>query len=71
MRVLAALALLTVLATPASAEQAPSTQPTVKEATALGQTAPDFTLPTSAGGTYTLSARGDDPVVLVFFRGTW
>ena len=71
MRVFVALALLAILATPVVAEQTPSTQPTVTEGTELGQAAPDFTLPTSAGGTYTLSARGDEPVVLVFFRGTW
>ncbi len=71
MRVFAALALLTALATPVVAEKAPSTQPAEKEGTELGRTAPDFTLPTSAGGSYTLSEHGDGPVVLVFFRGTW
>ena len=39
---------------------------------AVGQEAPDFTLPTAAGGEHTLSTlRGEKNAVLVFFRGSW
>lgn len=38
----------------------------------VGEPAPDFTLDSSAGATYTLGDRaGKKNVVLVFFRGTW
>ncbi len=38
----------------------------------VGEPAPDFTLQSSGGDTYTLADRqGDRNVVLVFFRGTW
>ncbi len=38
----------------------------------VGEPAPDFTLKSSEGGTYTLGDRaGKKNVVLVFFRGTW
>ncbi len=38
----------------------------------VGEPAPDFTLESSDGTTYTLSKRaGKKNVVLVFFRGTW
>ncbi len=38
----------------------------------VGQPAPDFTLESSDGATYSLSDRaGKKSVVLVFFRGTW
>jgi cytochrome oxidase Cu insertion factor (SCO1/SenC/PrrC family) len=36
-----------------------------------GQSAPDFTLPNSAGGSFTLSALRGKNVVLVFYRGYW
>ena len=42
------------------------------ERVAVGQTAPDFTLPGLDGEERTLSAlRGDQRAVLVFFRGAW
>ena len=38
----------------------------------VGEPAPDLTLKSSDGATYTLSDRaGKKNVVLVFFRGTW
>ena len=38
----------------------------------VGQPAPDFTLESSDGATYSLSDQaGKKSVVLVFFRGTW
>lgn len=39
---------------------------------AVGETAPDFTLEDQNGNKVTLSAaRGQSPVVLVFYRGYW
>ena len=39
---------------------------------AVGSVAPDFSLPTLAGDTVTLSEfRGVKDVVLVFYRGHW
>lgn len=39
---------------------------------AVGDEAPDFSLPSSDGETVTLSSmRGQKKVLLVFFRGTW
>ena len=39
---------------------------------AVGQEAPDFTLPAASGGEHTLSAlRGEKNVILLFFRGSW
>lgn len=38
----------------------------------VGDPAPDFTLPTFAGDTVTLSEfRGKREVILVFYRGSW
>jgi peroxiredoxin len=38
----------------------------------VGAAAPDFSLPTADGGSFSLaSARAEGPVVLVFFRGHW
>lgn len=38
----------------------------------VGESVPDFTLPTLGGGSVTLSSRRDvGPTVLVFFRGVW
>lgn len=38
----------------------------------IGAEAPDFSLPSAAGETVSLSAfRGEAPVVLIFFRGGW
>jgi len=46
--------------------QAPQTPP--KTNLKVGDAAPDFTLPSTAGGTVTLSSfRGKKPVVLAFF----
>jgi len=46
--------------------------PTDLERVAVGTMAPDFSLPTIAGDTLTLSAlRGASNVVLVFYRGHW
>jgi peroxiredoxin len=54
------------LATQALRAQAPQTP--VKTHLKVGDMAPDFTLPSTAGGTVTLSSfRGKKPVVLAFF----
>jgi hypothetical protein len=46
--------------------------PTELERVAVGTVAPDFSLPTLAGDTITLSEfRGVKDVVLVFYRGHW
>ncbi len=46
--------------------------PTRGVAVAVGQPAPDFTLPDVKGEAVTLSAfRGQKTVVLVFYRGDW
>jgi hypothetical protein len=46
--------------------------PTDLERVAVGTIAPDFSLHTIAGDTFTLSAlRGAKNVVLVFYRGHW
>jgi hypothetical protein len=38
----------------------------------VGQPAPDFTLPTAAGGSVSLAElRARGPVVLSFYRGRW
>ena len=38
----------------------------------LGEISPDFTLDSLAGETYRLSdLRGERPILLLFFRGTW
>lgn len=34
----------------------------------VGDPAPDFTLPTLDGGTFTLSAQRGHPIVLIFLR---
>lgn len=42
------------------------------ERVAIGDVAPDFTLPSYRGDTLTLSdARGDRDILLVFYRGHW
>lgn len=63
------LALLLGLATfPATAEEAMVQSPRVE----VGEEAPPFTLPTTEGQTLSPeSLRGDKPLVLTFFRGTW
>jgi hypothetical protein len=46
--------------------------PTELDRVAVGSVAPDFSLPTLAGDTVTLSEfRGVKDVVLVFYRGHW
>jgi cytochrome oxidase Cu insertion factor (SCO1/SenC/PrrC family) len=46
--------------------------PTDLERVAVGTMAPDFSLPSLAGDTFTLSSfRGEKNVVLVFYRGHW
>jgi cytochrome oxidase Cu insertion factor (SCO1/SenC/PrrC family) len=46
--------------------------PAAPSAFVVGQPAPDFTLPDSAGRPVSLSDyRGRQPVVLVFYRGYW
>ena len=41
-------------------------------ALAIGEKAPDFTLPVSGGGTFQLqSVAVNGPVVIVFYRGHW
>jgi AhpC/TSA family len=53
-------------ATPAPAAAAPA------ERVAVGQEAPEITLPDLAGTTHMLtSLRGEKNVVLVFYRGAW
>lgn len=42
------------------------------QALAVGETAPDFTLPAAGGGTVTLSERlAEGPAVVAFYRGVW
>lgn len=54
-------------APPAAAQPAGAQKPL-----AVGELAPDFTLPDQDGKQVTLSAvRGKTPVVLVFYRGYW
>jgi len=46
--------------------------PAAPSALAVGQAAPDFTLPDAAGRSVHLADyRGQKPVVLVFYRGYW
>ena len=46
--------------------------PSTPSAFVVGQPAPDFTLPDSAGRAVSLADyRGRKPVVLVFYRGDW
>ena len=45
---------------------------TRSETLSIGDTAPDFTLPTADGAPVTRSAfQGGSPLLLHFFRGTW
>jgi peroxiredoxin len=37
----------------------------------IGDTAPDFALPTADGGTVRLADYRGKPLALVFIRGTW
>ena len=38
---------------------------------AIGDPFPDFSLPTSTGGTFALAAQRGKPVLLVLYRGSW
>jgi len=38
---------------------------------AVGDPFPDFALPTSTGGTFSLAAQRGKPVLLVLYRGSW
>jgi cytochrome oxidase Cu insertion factor (SCO1/SenC/PrrC family) len=38
---------------------------------AVGDPFPDFSLPTSTGGTFALAAQRGKPVLLVLYRGSW
>lgn len=59
-------ALLLAVAPAAAAETASSTRVEV------GQEAPGVSLPGTDGETYSSSAlKGEQPLVLVFFRGSW
>jgi hypothetical protein len=61
-----ALFFLTALASPQ-----PALSPTDLDRVAVGSVAPDFELPSAAGGTLRLSALRGKNVVLVFYRGYW
>jgi hypothetical protein len=46
--------------------------PTTPTALSVGEPPPDFTLPDAAGRPVTLSDyRGKQPVILIFYRGSW
>ncbi len=67
--VILALALVAALAAPGAARAADEGG---KRGPALGSVPPDFTLRSADGSEVSLAAfRGRQPVVLVFFRGTW
>lgn len=54
---------------PTAAEE---TAPARVERIAVGQEAPDFTLTSSDGKTYSPSTlRGEKNLLMIFFRGTW
>jgi cytochrome oxidase Cu insertion factor (SCO1/SenC/PrrC family) len=61
-----ALFLLAALASPQ-----PALSPTDLDRVAVGNVAPDFELPSAAGGTLRLGALRGKTVVLVFYRGYW
>ncbi len=67
-----ALALVAALAAPAARAAGEGTHEASEEGPAVGSVAPDFTLH-GAGGeeVHLASFRGERPVVLIFFRGTW
>ena len=61
-----ALLLLASLASPQAA-----LSPTDVDRVSVGMVAPDFELPSAAGGTLKLSSLRGKTVVLVFYRGYW
>jgi cytochrome oxidase Cu insertion factor (SCO1/SenC/PrrC family) len=72
----AALALVAMLAAaPVAAAASSGAEPASGDGSStirVGEQAPDFTLKSPDGASYTLSERrGEKNVVLVFFRGTW
>lgn len=68
-RVLLGLALVAALTAPAAARETGSGD---QEGPAIGSVPPDFTLQATDGSEVSLAGlRGREPVVLVFFRGTW
>lgn len=70
MTVLLQISALISIAVSANVDSAPNTQRNTP--VAVGETAPDFKLDDQNGNTVTLSAaRGQSPVVLVFYRGYW
>lgn len=70
MTVLLQMTALISIAVSANLHPAINTQRTT--AVAVGETAPDFTLEDQNNNKATLSAaRGQSPVVLVFYRGYW
>ncbi len=55
-----------------SAPNFPTYKPPSSKPVAVGDEAPDFTLNSHGGDRVSLSAaRGNSPVVLVFYRGFW
>lgn len=60
----AATGMIVFLAAAAAAEEGQGPE--------VGDPAPEFTLESSAGESYSLSAeQGENKVLVVFFRGTW
>lgn len=57
--------------TEAAAQALAAPESTVTTGPEVGELAPDFILPTSEGGGFSLSEHRGRPVVLAFFRGTW
>ena len=62
--------------TEAGSNELPTSKPASVALAAVGNevglAAPDFTLPRSGGGAFTLSSfRGDRNIVLVFYRAFW
>lgn len=56
----------------ATTRQQPPAKAARTSPVAVGEVAPDFTLEDQGGRKVTLSeARGEQPVVLVFYRGYW
>lgn len=69
--VLFVLALLVALSTGAAEASDQGGQGGGERGPEIGSVPPDFTLPAVGGGEVTLSELRDQPVVLVFFRGSW
>ncbi len=66
-----AVAAVATVSTPRAAI-ADDSQPARTERIAVGQEAPDFSLTSSDGKTYSPSTlRGEKNLLMIFFRGTW